>query len=733
MRKLLYFYLFFALSLFAGQEKVEVYATTITSKLNTIKATGEVIVVYKDSYLSAKSAIYNKENGDLELFDDVRANNSGEYKVLGNYAKLNIAKKERTFQPFYMHDNESLVWISGDKGDAKEDDIKISSGVTSGCNPNDPLWKIEFSTSEYNTESKWLHLYNARLYIYDIPIIYTPYFGYPLDKTRRTGLLLPTFGISNREGFYYEQPLYIAEQNWWDLELRPQIRTQRGEGIYGEFRFVDSFLSRGSLKAGFFKEKPKYIEELKNKYENEQKKPTDKDFFNEEHYGFNFLYENKDILKSWFDHDSNAQTGLYIDINHMNDVEYINLSSNDTTTTETATQVLSKINAFYNTDKNYIGTYFKYYKNLEEKSNENTLQKLPTLHYHHYLSGFFDNHFLYNVNIQSNNIYREVGKKVVQTDIDIPLTLQTSLFDEYMQLSYQMQLYGQHSNFSGDEEQKSGEYENGYYIRNHHILKASTQLTKGFEDFIHVMGFGATLIAKENDKQDGYYEDIYEYCSKKENQNESQCDFYAISPVEEVIKLDFSQYIFDSNAKQKIYHRLAQNINYKTNDKKFGELENELDIALTDSISYYNNLFYNYEEKAFSKILNQISYTNSQWNFTFSHLYGDTFKEKKLNYTPYTSYITTKARYTYNEHYSYHAGINYDYENREKKSAEIGFMYKKRCWDFGLRFVENVRPIGQTSENDRYVYITIVLKPLMGNGGTNSDFALRLPDKLMEN
>lgn len=64
-------------------------------------------------------------------------------------------------------------------------------------------------------------------------------------------------------------------------------------------------------------------------------------------------------------------------------------------------------------------------------------------------------------------------------------------------------------------------------------------------------------------------------------------------------------------------------------------------------------------------------------------------------------------------------------------------MYKKRCWDFGLRYVENVRPVLRTGDTssiyDRYLYISVVLKPLMGSGGGASDFAMRLPEKLKEN
>ena len=129
-----------------------------------------------------------------------------------------------------------------------------------------------------------------------------------------------------------------------------------------------------------------------------------------------------------------------------------------------------------------------------------------------------------------------------------------------------------------------------------------------------------------------------------------------------------------------------------------------------------------------------MSYENNGWKFSFSHLYKNTFLEETDSYTPYTSYITSRASYTYDEHYKYFAGWNYDYENRSKKSSEVGFMYTKRCWDFGLRYVENTRPILTTTQSssvdDRYLYISIALKPLMRSTGGSSDFSIRLPENL---
>ena len=444
------FFLFLIIlgSFLNADDKVEVYATSMDTKNNIVEANGEVVVIYQDYHLSAQKALYDRNSGDLELFGNIRATQGDNIKLLGNYAKLNIAKKERTFKPFYMLEQKSNVWLSGSDSFAKDAEVEIESGVMSGCNPNDPLWKMEFSLSNYNADTMWLDIYNARIYIYDIPVFYTPYFGYSLDTTRRTGVLPPMVGYSENEGLYYEQSLFIAEQNWWDLELKPQIRTNRGYGLYSTFRFVDSNVSKGTLTAGYFKEKNGYF--------------IENSLANKKHYGFDFNYNNSDVINQWLGTDFEGQSGLYADIHNMNDVDYINLSTNNTTNNATATLLYSRINLFYNTDNNYFGAYFKHYKDLTRDSNEETLQNLPALQYHRYLDTLFEDHLLYSLDVKSNNYYRSVGKSATQTDINIPITLQTSLFDEYMNISYKSNLYAQHTSFKGEEKVPTAdEYDSG--------------------------------------------------------------------------------------------------------------------------------------------------------------------------------------------------------------------------------------------------------------------------------
>ena len=712
------------------KDKVEIFATHMETKNNIVTASGDVAVVYKDYFLTSSRAVYDKTTGELELFDNVRANQLGEYKTLGNYARLNIKNKERSFQPFYMLEEKSQVWIGAEKGVLVDTDLDLNSGVVSSCNPTDPLWKMEFSSSDYNTDSKWLNLYNTRLYIYDIPVFYTPWFGHSLDKTRRTGLLKPTLGYSSDEGFLYQQPIYIAEQDWWDLELTPQIRTNRGKGLYSTFRFTDSNVSNGELKVGYFKEDDKYF--------------VDKELANQNHRGFNFKYENSDFLNSWTGANFEGQSGIYADIGYMNDVDYINLAANNSLNIATATQVLSRVNMFYNTDNNYFGAYFKYYQDLTKESNADTIQQLPILHYHHYLETLFDDHVLYNVNAQTKNIHREKGMRVTQSDVNVPVSVHTSLFEEYLDITFTTNLYLQHSAFKGSEIVPSGgtpsttEYENGYIAKNDNKIDISSQQTKAYEDFTHVINFGTSYAFDGGEMTDGFYEYNDEYCENPANAGSTRCEFYEITDIQNESQYFFSQYFYDSTGEQILYHRLAQAVVY-SEGQTLGDLENELEYRIMKNLHFYNNMFYNHKQEQFSKIYNTLAYNDESWNLALSHLYKDTFLDVSptISYkAAHTSYLTTNVRYAYNSHYSYNIGYDYDLNLNVEKRKEIGFLYTKRCWDFGIRYVENNRPVLQqiggvtsiSSIPEKYIYFTITLKPFMQSGENNPFFAFKLPE-----
>ncbi|MCJ7766534.1 MAG: LPS assembly protein LptD, partial [Thiovulaceae bacterium] len=488
---------FLLLSTLFAADHIEFYAKHLETQGNKVQAEGDVLIIYQDSYISADRATYDSNSTELELFGNIVTLKGNEYQFVGEHVKLDMTKKEREISPFYMLEKKSKVWLSSEKSTSCETTINIEKGVLSGCEPSNPLWEIYFTSSDYNSESKWINIYNARFHFGGIPLLYLPYFGYSLDLSRRTGLLIPSFGVSSSEGFYYQQPLYITLGKSADAELNPQIRTLRGQGLYGTLRFADSKDSEGSLTLGYFSEKESYF--LENNLQNKQ------------HYGFDFKYQNTRVFDHWFGLDLDGQSGLYSDIHWMNDVDYINLSSNDTINTVTSNQVYSRVNLFYNEEDDYYGAYLKYYLDLSPEDPEKrnaTIQKLPTLQYHHYLDAYLEQHLYYTLNANANNYVRQDGKEGNEVKVDIPIAWQSSFFNDYLNVAYKAQLYGSLIDFRNDAAANTTEgiYEQGYYGRLTHIVDVNSYLTKGYADHSHTMGFSATYTKFGSDKKSGYYD-----------------------------------------------------------------------------------------------------------------------------------------------------------------------------------------------------------------------------------
>lgn len=709
-------FLLFCLVVYAeADKKVEVFSASIDTNGSYLKASSDVVVLYDGLYVSAESATFDRDSGILELVGNVMALKGAEYYAMGDYLMLNTQENIRQFRPFFFQEHKDKLWISAQSAKSKEQEYELHSGIVSSCNPQDPDWTVRFSSGYYDNEDQWMQLYNARLYAGEIPVFYFPYFAYPTDNTRRSGLLRPTFGLSNDEGFMYQQPIYIAPDAQWDLELLPQIRTKRGKGMYTTLRFVDSPRSTGSLVLGGFKEDASYIEAFNLK--------------NEKHYGVEFDYTHREFLKTWFDSNIQGDSGIFADITYLNDVEYLNLKENDSLDYSTDSQVTSKANLFLNQSENYFGMYSKYFIDLNKESNAGTIQNLPELNYHHYLNTLFDDHFLYSIDYRGSNFYREDGKNATQHEINAPLDLQFSLLDEYLTLTLSENLYTSAISFYGSNDNVASQgYDKGVYARDYQRIELNTNLVKAFDTLTHSVSLSAAYVHPGAQKKTGFYEDYQEEFDNNTENNvpcvSGPCEYDTINEVLEEASLEFTQFVFTPEGKEKLYHRLRQPLVYEDGYDKYGELENELRYIITDNLNYYNNTFYNHQRNVISKTLNTLGYNNSIFKFSTSYLYED----KLVNTQRVRSrYITANAGYTYSARWQYFAGYAYDIENSETKNRNLGFLFNKRCWSVQLKYVENIRPtlttingITETSSiSDKVLYLTLNLRPL---GGMEVDY-----------
>ncbi len=69
-----------------------------------------------------------------------------------------------------------------------------------------------------------------------VPIFYTPYISFPLNKERKTGLLTPGFGSDEESGNIYELPWYWNIAKNQDATITPRYYTDRGVQVAAEYR-----------------------------------------------------------------------------------------------------------------------------------------------------------------------------------------------------------------------------------------------------------------------------------------------------------------------------------------------------------------------------------------------------------------------------------------------------------------------------------------------------------------
>jgi LPS-assembly protein len=264
------------------KNKIEVSAKHVESTKTTVTAKDGVVVYYQDSVIRADTASYNKETKILVLDGRVEMIGYKGTKEHTDHMEIDTQTNEVKFEKLFFA-SQNDIWLYSDKARRSEGNYTLGNSVLSSCDANDPLWKMAFERSHYDSEEEYMKVYNAKIYFKDVPIAYTPYMAFSTNNERSSGLLFPLMGYTSNEGFIYEQPIFWAISPSMDLEVNPQIRTKRSIGGYGTFRFVDSAHSSGELRIGYFKDKASYSEMY--------------NLPNDSHYGLEFNYESSKMFQ----------------------------------------------------------------------------------------------------------------------------------------------------------------------------------------------------------------------------------------------------------------------------------------------------------------------------------------------------------------------------------------------------------------------------------------------------
>lgn len=114
------------------------------------------------------------------------------------------------------------------------------------CPGEEPDWQLRARELELRHDEGMARARGARLDFKGVPLLYVPWFTFPIDDRRKTGFLYPSLGHASDTGLEISIPWYWNIRPNQDLVLEPRWFSDRGFMLSGEYRF----LTRRTL--GFF-------------------------------------------------------------------------------------------------------------------------------------------------------------------------------------------------------------------------------------------------------------------------------------------------------------------------------------------------------------------------------------------------------------------------------------------------------------------------------------------------
>ncbi|WP_294033051.1 LPS assembly protein LptD [uncultured Moraxella sp.] len=142
-----------------------------------------------------------------------------------------------------------------------QNEYQMSDVMFSTCPPTERKWYLDSQKIDINSDTGRAIARNTTLRIKDVPVLYLPYFNFPIDDRRASGFLLPTVGFGSSDSFEISTPYYLNLAPNYDATITPTIYTNRNPMVTGEFRYLTKNFGSGVLTGSYLPNDQKYHDE----------------------------------------------------------------------------------------------------------------------------------------------------------------------------------------------------------------------------------------------------------------------------------------------------------------------------------------------------------------------------------------------------------------------------------------------------------------------------------------
>jgi LPS-assembly protein len=254
---------------------------------------GKVEIDSSSAKIKADEAVFNRQTQTLNATGNVSFQDNN-ITVSSENVQLNRLSNELVIEHAFYQLNSVQGHGKAEKiGLGQQTGINLIESSYTTCPVDDEVWRIQASNIELSPDQSRGVVKHARFYIKDVPVLYLPYFSFPINNKRQSGLLYPKISSNSATGISIEQPVYWNIAPNYDLTFSPRLMTERGLQLKTEFRYMtEQHAGQANIE---------YL-------------PDDKDLNNDTDRYFYRLVHSGQVGKNWW---------VNADINGLSDDNYI--------------------------------------------------------------------------------------------------------------------------------------------------------------------------------------------------------------------------------------------------------------------------------------------------------------------------------------------------------------------------------------------------------------------------
>jgi len=208
------------------------------NKNKVAKFTGNVMLLNNQQTILANEIELNRENLSINAIGDIHFQNKG-IDIFADQLNISEALKATTL----TNTQYQLVGMAGHGGAgkiavSKQGTLSLVDSSFTTCYGSSPDWQLNASEIKISTTENYLEAYHARFSVFDVPVLYLPYFTIPIGDERQSGFLYPEIGKSGKSGFTTSMPYYWNIAPNMDATITPKYMSKRGSQLMTEFRYL---------------------------------------------------------------------------------------------------------------------------------------------------------------------------------------------------------------------------------------------------------------------------------------------------------------------------------------------------------------------------------------------------------------------------------------------------------------------------------------------------------------